>query len=192
MRQALQIMPGERFGKLEVIRRLENKNRKQVLECRCDCGKSVSAYASHLKCGQRKSCGCAIKKPGRDDRRTYTSYHSMLQRCLNENSTGWKDYGGRGVKVCERWLESYDNFLKDMGHRPPNTTLDKDILGNGFLYSPETCMWATTAEQAYARRGVTSDDFKQVCIRYRKDGMTAKQIAKIMSVPDYTVRRNWK
>jgi len=80
---------------------------------------------------------------------TYKSWHMMKQRCLNPNYTQYKDYGGRGVTVCDRWL-LFDNFLKDMGARPEGTTLDrKDHTGG---YTPENCRWSTHKEQQRNRR----------------------------------------
>ena len=87
---------------------------------------------------------------------TYRVWHGVLQRCLCPTDTAYASYGGRGVKVCDRWNPSaggsFQNFLDDMGERPPDKSLDKDIHGDGMLYSRETCCWATKAEQSRATR----------------------------------------
>lgn len=83
--------------------------------------------------------------------RTYRSWMSMRDRCTNPNYKRWEDYGGRGIKVCERWLDSFEAFLADMGERPPGKTLDRypDVNGD---YEPGNCRWATLKEQRANRR----------------------------------------
>ena len=82
---------------------------------------------------------------------TYKSWDSMKQRCCNKNNARYSDYGGRGIKVCDRWMNSYDNFLKDMGNRPEGKTLDrKNGSGN---YTPENCVWSDIDKQNSHTRG---------------------------------------
>src|SRR5206468_1663320 len=81
---------------------------------------------------------------------TYRSWYAMKARCTNSNHTSYHHYGGRGITVCERWLNSFEAFLTDMGDRPEGTSLDRiDVNGN---YEPSNCKWSTPSEQANNKR----------------------------------------
>lgn len=85
-----------------------------------------------------------------DRKRLFQCWSDMKQRCSNEKTSNYKDYGGRGITVCQRWLDSFDTFCLDMGEKPPNTSLDRiDVHGN---YEPSNCRWATQLEQQNNRR----------------------------------------
>ncbi|WP_144440078.1 hypothetical protein [Methylobacterium sp. AMS5] len=150
-------MSGERFGKLTVIERDGNIGPAAAWKCRCDCGSELTTTGNRLRRGKVQSCGCISielrsekrRTHGKTHDRTYTSWQMMRNRCLNPDAENYSYYGGRGITICARW-DSFENFLADMGERPPNKTLDReDTNGN---YEPDNCRWATPVQQAQNRR----------------------------------------
>lgn len=158
---------GQRIGRLTIIDRAPAAGRPAWL-CRCDCGSEINVRSAQLLHSRRptRSCGCLRAEIASINGATFThgharrlagwgtpeflSWKSMLQRCLNPKATGFDRYGGCGIRVCERWL-SFENFLADMGSRPPERSLDRfpDKCGN---YEPGNVRWATRAQQRANRR----------------------------------------
>lgn len=147
--------------------------------CQCECGKEKIIRGCHLKSGLTRSCGCLVRErikssntthghsKNRKQSRTYKIWDSMKQRCANSNAPNYKDYGGRGITICDRWNPkkggSFANFLADMDECPIGLTLDR-INNNKLIdgYSPENCRWATKKEQTRNRRTSISITFNNI------------------------------
>lgn len=165
---------------------------KWVCECSCGCNE-IEVIASKLKSGHTRSCGClqrdAVRQTGKDNTGRflldgkklnregivnnvsgeshsveYITWRGMLERCSDKRSNTYKNYGGRGIKVCERW-HTYRNFLKDMGRRPSNKNSIDRIDVNGD-YCPENCRWADDKQQGRNRRNnsIYEHDGRKQCL----------------------------
>ena len=141
---------GERHGRLLVTG--VGRTPQHVLVT-CDCGTQKSVHTSSLLRGGAKSCGCLKKEllgkknrtHGMSDSPEFKSWYHAIERCVNPNASGYANYGGRGIAVCERWQESFQNFYEDMGPRPDGTSLDR--IDNSRGYEPGNCRWATRKQQ---------------------------------------------
>lgn len=152
-------LTGMRFGRLTVIERAQSDSPHAVWRCKCDCGQERIVIGQNLRRQYQKSCGCldlerkTIHGAARRNTTTgeYISWKAMIQRCTNPKRRGYELYGGRGIKVCDRWLHSFENFLTDMGVRPsPKHSIErKDVNGD---YTPENCHWATMSDQIANQR----------------------------------------
>lgn len=146
----------QRFGKLTAKKYIGFSK----WECCCDCG-NISIVNSYKLCSNHtKSCGCLRKESknikhghSKNGKRTseMNSWRAMIQRCTNEDNEDYYNYGGRGIKVCDRWLNSFENFISDMGLKP-NNTYSIDRIDVNDDYKPTNCKWSSCKEQSFSRR----------------------------------------
>ena len=145
-------LTGQRFGRLVVMNEAGKRNNFVAWKCRCDCGNEKVITGSSLRNGSTKSCGCLNKektkekhtKHGKCDTKVYQIWASMLARCYNPNSSDYKNYGGRGIKVYRPWWK-FKNFYRDMGDKPEGMALER--INNDKGYHPNNCKWASYKEQ---------------------------------------------
>lgn len=155
------------FGRLTAMYRVVPRiKRKSIWVCKCVCGNTALVRLTQLTSGVTQSCGCLRSElaANRARQRTihgharkrnetveYRAWSHMKYRCYDKRSESYKDYGGRGIKVCDRWLESFSNFLEDMGLKP-SPFLSIDRIENDGNYEPSNCRWATKSQQCSNQR----------------------------------------
>lgn len=158
-------LTGQVFGRLTVISRAPNHQKKVRWNCQCECGATVIASTHLLQRGEKRSCGCLARdvlpqinfKHGEAPSRKhpaatkeYRAWRSMISRCYDEKNNSHPNYGGRGIQVCDRWRNDYLAFLADMRRAPEGFSLDRiDPDGD---YTPENCRWASYNTQSRNRR----------------------------------------
>ena len=144
---------GKKFDRLTIVGKLPKEGTNNYRLCKCDCGNPeiLKISMSNLDRGHTTSCGCnfleMVTTHGKTKSREYRARYDMFSRCQDVNHPGYSNYGGKGITICERWLESFQNFYEDMGDCPQGMSLDRiDPYGN---YCPENCRWATLSMQSY-------------------------------------------
>lgn len=166
-------LTSQTFYRLTVIRRIvDNTKKHAVWLCKCECGNHTIVQSDNLRSGHTKSCGCLnkenIHKHGYTNTNIHNIWKEMIQRCTNPNHKSYKNYGDRGIKICDRWLQSngkgFINFLKDIGKRPAGMTLDR--IDNNGNYCKENCRWTTRQQQNtnYRRNRMITINNQTKCI----------------------------
>lgn len=176
-------LSGKKFGRLLVInlygKHTDNRGRFEYFyECLCDCGQRTHVHSISLKAGSSTSCGCfrreinagvlgrRMRKHGMYQTSEYRIWQAMLQRCENSNAKHFKNYGGRGIKVCERW-HTFEHFYSDVGPKPKNQSINR--LNNNGNYEPENCCWSTQVDQCRntrSNRMITHNGETHCCVEW--------------------------
>lgn len=156
MRAKIDII-GKTFGELLVLEEAKERNSHGDIyyKCKCNCGKEKIIRGSHMRTGKSLSCGCSSTRTSVKHNMTrtseYTTWRSIKTRCHNKNDKDYKNYGGRGIKVCDRWLASFENFFEDMDYKPSKSHSIERINNDGD-YEPSNCIWADRKTQDKNKR----------------------------------------
>jgi hypothetical protein len=159
------VLTGQAFGQLTVMERAGTDHRGEIRWlCSCECGNLSIALGSNLRTGNTQSCGCLKRKiiqaganfkHGMNNTPEHRAWSHMRQRCNNPKDKSYKDYGARGITVCDRWQDSFPNFMEDMGLKPePKHKYSLERKNNEEGYSPDNCVWATRRVQAKNKRNI--------------------------------------
>lgn len=174
VRRGLRDLKGQTFGSLTVLCKVPTPStQKQRWNCLCVCGKIVTVrhdYLIHTN-SPKTHCGCLNKGLPTLEKLTYNCWSAMIMRCTKKNHIAYDYYGGRGITVCDRWMQSFEHFFQDMGRRPTaQHTLDR--IDPDRNYEPGNCRWATAKEQGRNKRAT-------IKIPHPKSGvlMPAAQVA---------------
>lgn len=180
-------LTGQKFDRLIVLKYMYRKNGHTWWKCKCDCGNNINTTSGRLRSGETKSCGCYfkehqyLKKYSEKEIKLHHIYNSMKARCYNKNNSSYKNYGKRGIKVCDEWRNNRDIFVEwaiNNGYQE-NLTIDRiDVNGN---YEPNNCKWSTKKEQNNNTR-------RNVYITYNNKTKTLAQWAEEIGITGSALR----
>lgn len=187
---------GQRFGSLVALRPTDQRTHGRVVwECLCDCGATALVAGDTLRDGRTRSCGCLRRSTGAKATAykhggaagdalspEYKVWRGIKRRCFMPNDPAYPRYGGRGIRLCDRWMD-FNAFLSDMGPRPsPDHSIDR--IDNDGNYEPGNCRWATRAEQSQNRRNTRlSPDLVREIRARDQSGERLTDIASDLSIP---------
>ena len=188
--QPTKYQPKHRFNKLTLIKHLG----KGEWKVRCDCGTVCIYKIGRMSSNHTKSCGCttyATKVKTCKDRAThgmsgqsiYLTWQDMKKRCFDPNNKRYKDWGGRGITVCQEWCDSFETFYKDMGDKPANKTLGR--IDNNGDYCKDNCRWETDEQQRNNRRNT-------IRITYKGKTQSLAQWARELQLPYDRLKARWR
>lgn len=189
-------LTGQKFGRLTVIKLHGTKNKTSYWLCKCDCGNEKIVRASNLKNKHVRSCGCLQQESrlthsrthGLSKTRIYKIYLGMKKRCYNKNYIQFHLYGGRGIKVCDEWLDGFINFYKWSLTNGYNDNLTIDRIDSNGNYEPSNCRWITTREQ-------NLNTSKNRYITYNNETHTMKEWAELCNLTysalQHRLERKW-
>lgn len=187
-------LSGKKFGRLTVIEHKGSDKKNQSLwRCVCDCGNEHITTGHQLIRGACKSCGCLknelsserLKKHGGSRSRLYRIYEAMKQRCYNENHNHYKNYGGRGISVCDEWKNSFEAFQRWAIHNGYNENLTIDRININGNYDPQNCRWITNFEQQQNRTN-------SHIVKYKGEKFTISQLARKSNMKPNVIERRLK
>lgn len=153
---------GEKYGRLAVLEFAgvyQSPSRPHRLyKCKCECGNVTIVRLNTLRSGNTRSCGCLLSEKSRErsikhglrHTKEYICWMRMKDRCFNKNSKDYKNYGGRGISVCDEWKNDFEQFYKDMGEKPANTSIER--IDNNKGYSKDNCKWDNSFNQCRNKR----------------------------------------
>jgi len=178
-------LKGEKFGRLVVIDRSQNRGAQPSWTCKCECGKVTTVLGFHLRAKTTQSCGCLRSEKvithGKSKSAEYRVWSGMISRCYNPKEQSYEFYGARGIRVCKRWRENFVSFYEDMGERP-SSSHSIDRIDNNGLYAPSNCRWATRKEQSRNKR-----NNRMIRLNHRE--LSLAEWSEMLGIPSTTIHR---
>lgn len=181
-------LSGQSFGRLTVLMQVGSDERGRLWLCRCVCGNEKTSTTETLRAGIVKSCGCLKRElltkgihtiHGNSRHPLFFIWFQMIERCRNPKSHSYKDYGGRGISVCDRWADSFKAFVEDMGPRPEGHCIER--VDNSRNYEPSNCRWATRKEESWNTR-------RNYMIEFRGENRCLAEWSGLTGIPYNTLR----